>query len=73
MLGKHTVGLRKLLVGLLAFFGNTALTWHIALSVAFQKTPDVDFASITEQVWSLFISLAYAYWMWIAIDLLRAR
>lgn len=77
VLGKHTVGLSKLLVGLLAFFGNTALTWLIALSVAFQKTPDVDFPSITEQLWSLFISLAgsvaYVYWMWIAVDLLRAR
>lgn len=77
VLGKHTVGLSRLLVGLLAFFGNTALTWLIALSVAFQKSPDVNFTSITEQLWSLFISLAgsvaYVYWMWIAIDLLRAR
>jgi len=77
VLGKHTVGLSKLLVGLLAFFGSTALTWLIALSVAFQKTPNIDFTSITEQLWSLFISLAgsvaYVYWMWIAVDLLRAR
>lgn len=77
VLGKHTVGLSKLLVGLLAFFGNTALTWLIALSVAFQKAPDIDFSSITEQLWTVFIALAgliaYAYWMWIAVDLLRAR
>jgi len=77
VLGKHTVGLSKLLIGLLAFFGNTALTWLVALSVAFQKTPDIDFSSITEQLWSIFItiagSVAYVYWMWIAIDLLRAR
>lgn len=77
ILGKHTVGLSKLLIGLLAFFGNMALTWLIALSVSFQKAPDVDFTSITSQLWGLFLtiagSVAYVYWMWIAVDLLRAR
>ncbi|KQR21325.1 hypothetical protein [Microbacterium sp. Leaf151] len=77
ILGKHTVALSKLLVGLLAFFGNTALSWLIALSVAFQKTPHIDSASITNQLWSIFIALAgsvaFVFWMWIAVDLLRAR
>ncbi|WP_294978991.1 hypothetical protein [uncultured Microbacterium sp.] len=74
ILGKNIVGFGKLAIGLLAFFGNTALAWIIALSVA--AKPDTDVASVQGQLWPLLASLvgaiAYVFWVWIAIDLTRA-
>ena len=77
ILGKHVSDLSKLLVRLLAFFGNTALAWIVALNVAFQTTGTVDIMSIPNQLWGIFLSLAaliaYAYWLRIPVDLLRTR
>lgn len=77
ILGKHATGLGKLLVRLLAFFGNTALAWLVALSVAFQSAGSVDVSSVPRDLWGIFVSLAavsaYFFWLWIAGDLLRAR
>ncbi|CAL4860324.1 hypothetical protein [Microbacterium sp. MM2322] len=76
ILGKHTASLGKLLVRLLAFFGNTALAWFVALNVAFQSREKVDL-SIPHHLWAIFLILAaliaYTYWLWIAGDLLRSR
>jgi len=77
ILGKHVSDFSKLLVRLLAFFGNTALAWIVALNVAFQTTGTVDIMSIPNQLWGIFLSLAaliaYAYWLRVPVDLLRAR
>ena len=75
ILGKHAFGFGKLSFALLAFFGNTALTWVIALSVATQGEAQ-QLPQIAAQLWQLFGMLAgliaYAFWLWIAIDLSRA-
>ncbi len=75
--GKHVSDLSRLLVRLLAFFGNTALAWIVALNVAFQTTDTADIMSIPNQLWGIFLSLAaliaYVYWLRIPVDLLRAR
>lgn len=77
ILGKHVVGLSKLVIALLAFFGNTALTWFIALSVARQDVVPIDTSTIEEELWRLFVVLlgpiAFFFWMWIAFDLTRTE
>lgn len=74
VLGRHIVGLAKVVLGFLGFFGGLLLTTIIAVGNDHWESSTGVF-DLMEQLWSMFLTLiavvAYGYWLWIAFDLIR--
>lgn len=74
VLGRHVVGLAKIALGFLGFFGGLLLTTIIALGNDHWGT-SAGMLDLMDQLWSTFLTLiavvAYVYWLWAAFDLIR--
>ncbi|MGW9159666.1 hypothetical protein [Microbacterium sp. NPDC055665] len=74
VLGRHVVGLAKIALGFLGFFGGLLLTTIIAMGNDHWGSSDGMY-QLMGQLWSMLLTLvafvAYGYWFWIAIDLIR--
>jgi hypothetical protein len=74
VLGRHIVGLAKIMLGFLGFFGGLLLTTMIAVGNDHWASSGGVF-NLVDQLWGMFLTLiavvAYAYWLWTAFDLIR--
>ncbi|GEC76627.1 MULTISPECIES: hypothetical protein [Microbacterium] len=74
VLGRHIVGLAKIVLGFLGFFGGLLLTTIIAMGNDHWGS-SAGLFDLMDQLWGMFLVLiafvAYGYWLWIALDLIR--